>query len=405
MAFQIFKRASGDPSKKPKAATPITDTSPLVVPRMEVQENEYGHNSRSTGISVEEEGQELPSSLQTAALLFASKQIKPAAATIKDALGTEDGKNVHVWQAYLDLLRRASDRATFDETALKYVVQFERSAPSWDELSTDEVGAGAVAALAAFITLPNSLIGEKPAAITSLLTQAKRPKTPDARLMLDARDLQDVDVGAAIAFTQALTTVRRQGWSIEWKGLKEAVDRMWKPLRAGEAKLKERWALGLELLIWTGREKDFEDRAVDYAVTFELSPPSWEKPSNDQLKAATGTAGPAKPNALGLVPIETKTEIGAMAQKLVWKGDMAGPTDPQLARLLTPTQDTQGVEIDMNALRYVDFVCAGAICNGIVRTMASGRNVRIFGASPILRALLQLTGVPENLFSQRKRKA
>jgi anti-anti-sigma regulatory factor len=404
MAFQIFKRASGDANKKPKAATAITDTSPLVVPRMEVQASEYGTNSNSTGISVEEEGQELPPSLQTAALLFASKQIKPAAATIKDALGTEDGKNIHVWQAYLDLLRRAADRTTFDETALKFVVQFERSAPSWDELSTDEVGPGAVAALASFVTLPNSLIGEKPAAITSLLTQAKRPKTPDARLMLDARDLQDVDVGAAIAFTQALTAVRRQGWSIEWKGLKEAVDRVWKPLRAGEAKMKERWALGLELLIWTGREKDFEDRAVDFAVTFELSPPSWEKPSNDQLKSAAGAAV-AKPSAIGLVPLDAKTEIGAVAQKLVWKGDMAGPTDPQLARLLTPTQDTQSVEIDMNSLRYVDFVCAGAICNGIVRTMAAGRNVRIFGASPILRALLQLTGVPENLFSQRKRKA
>jgi anti-anti-sigma regulatory factor len=82
---------------------------------------------------------------------------------------------------------------------------------------------------------------------------------------------------------------------------------------------------------------------------------------------------------------------------------MLGPNDPQLKRFLTPTQATQRAELTMSYVRHVDFVCAGAISNGIVRVMASGRDVHILGASPILRALLQITGVPENLFIQRKK--
>jgi anti-anti-sigma regulatory factor len=401
MAFQMFKRASGDAAKGKKEPL-ATSSGPLSIPRDEPVSHEYGLNTRETGISVEEEGQELPQSLQTAALLFANKQLKPAAEALKESLPSEEGKNPHVWQAYMDLLRRTESRAAFDETALKYVMQFERSAPSWDELSTDASAPLAVSAQAAFITLPNSLLGEKPPAITSLLSQAKRPKTPDAKILLDARDLNEIDPGASTAFAQALASVRKQGWPIEWKGLREAIDRVWKPLRAGEAKMAERWMLGLELLIWAGREKDFDDRAVDYAVSFERSPPSWEKLSAEQVKAVTGAG--AAPGVLALTPLEAKTEIGAVAQKLAWSGDMVGPSDPQLARLLTPTQVTQRVEIDMATLRYVDFVCAGAICNGVMRSMAAGRTVRIFGASPIMRALLQITGLPENLFSANKRR-
>jgi hypothetical protein len=41
---------------------------------------------------------------------------------------------------------------------------------------------------------------------------------------------------------------------------------------------KGAWLLALELLQWSNDRAAFEDRAVDFAVTFELSPPSWEPP-------------------------------------------------------------------------------------------------------------------------------
>jgi hypothetical protein len=41
-------------------------------------------------------------------------------------------------------MQRAGDRAAFDQLAMQYVLQFERSAPSWDEAM--KPGAGAVAA-------------------------------------------------------------------------------------------------------------------------------------------------------------------------------------------------------------------------------------------------------------------
>lgn len=401
MAFQIFRRAAGD---APAVDRRSTTNEAKERSKSDEERSLLAPNAKATGIDVSEQQSAVSASLQTAALLFANKQYKEALATLAEAIEREDARVLSTWLAYLDLLRRADDRTRFDETALKFVVQFERSAPSWDELSSDPTEkVPPIAGQAAFLTMPHTLTGERPATVLSLIAQSKKPKTADSRLSIDARELREIDAPAALALAQALTAIRRQKWTVEWNGLKEFSDLVWKPLRAGEAKMPERWILGLELLVWMGRERDFEDRAVDYAVTFERSPPSWEAPTAEQLKWSMGAERAIKASEMSWAPIDTSTEVGSSVQKIAWSGVMAGPNDPQLKRLLSPTQKTERVELSMHTVRHVDFVCAGAISNGILRVMASGRDVTIFGASPIIRALLQITGVPENLFVARKR--
>ena len=47
----------------------------------------------------------------------------------------------------------------------------------------------------------------------------------------------------------------------------------------------------LELLQRLGTQEEFEEWPVDYAVTFELSPPSWEVQPAAKLAAAGGDPG------------------------------------------------------------------------------------------------------------------
>ena len=53
------------------------------------------------------------------------------------------------------------------------------------------------------------------------------------------------------------------------------------------------WLLSLELLQWANAHAAFEDRAVEYAVTFELSPPSWEPPPAAAGRPTATAAAPA----------------------------------------------------------------------------------------------------------------
>src|SRR5207248_5518895 len=72
--------------------------------------------------------------------------------------------------------------------------------------------------------------------------------------------------------------------------------------QAGSAKTdRALWALLLEVYRWYGHQEKFEEAAVNYAVTFEVSPPSWESgPPAVRKTKPTGAAGDSPTQALVL---------------------------------------------------------------------------------------------------------
>jgi len=144
------------------------------------------------------------------------------------------------------------------------------------------------------------------------------------------------------------------------------------------------WTLLLEMLQWQNDRGEFEDRAVDFAVAFEVSPPSWEPPP---------------PSADAAAPVGNAPAAAAeRPEALAFSGVMTGPSDPQLAKLAEFREGRTVVPIEMAAVERVDFVCAGALLNAIIRTEGLRKTVQIAGASPIIRALLLLIGISPRHF-------
>src|SRR4029079_1332218 len=92
-----------------------------------------------SAIEVAETNPGLCAVLENAALLYAAGQPDGARATLADGLAHDPDTKMSplAWLAMFDLLQRSNLRAEFDEFALQYVVQFERSAPGWDETRPD----------------------------------------------------------------------------------------------------------------------------------------------------------------------------------------------------------------------------------------------------------------------------
>jgi ABC-type transporter Mla MlaB component len=140
---------------------------------------------------------------------------------------------------------------------------------------------------------------------------------------------------------------------------------------------------------WQNDHSTFEDRAIDFAVAFEVSPPSWEPP-----RIATQSAEPAgAPSATDELPENAET--------LVWTGSLMGSSDLQLAKLAMFREGRHVLPIDMTAVDRVDFVCAGALLNAIGRAEGQRKSVQIIGASPIIRALLLLIGISPRHFIKK----
>jgi hypothetical protein len=112
-----------------------------------------------------------------------------------------------------------------------------------------------------------------------------------SEVRLDLLSVTGFDDEGARLLANALGEARRKKFTLHLQRaekLKPILDALVKKGRDGG---EGAWLLSLELLQWSNAHAAFEDRAVEYAVTFELSPPSWEPPPLPDAAAAPTGAG------------------------------------------------------------------------------------------------------------------
>ncbi len=338
--------------------------------------------ARSAAIEIERASDGLCAPLENAALLFASGQAPAARSTLEDAVAHDaEARGAElVWLSLFDLLRRDGDRPAFDRLALEYVVQFERSAPSWEELRAPGPG-------------PQAGGGGGTLALAGQLSGAGAPQM-DAleRLGGGAGTQAKLDLGAVTGYddagarllAEALGGVRRRRAPLLIERADGLRARLEAAVNEGREAGEGAWLLLLELLQWQGEPATFDDRAIDYAVTFEVSPPSWEPPARP---------GPPPPKR----PARGRTD----AEVLAWSDEIKGPAPGAVAELIEFAQARSNVLVDMTHVVRIDFVSGGALAN-VLQRLATGRKaVQIVGATPIVRALLLLVGVSGELFVRK----
>jgi anti-anti-sigma regulatory factor len=347
----------------------------------------------SSQIEVAQANPGLCAVLENAALLYAGGQAKPARQLLEQGVQTDHDTRLSplAWLALFDLLQRAGDRAGFDQLALQYVVQFERSAPPWEESTKRAEGPKATAG--GYIVISGKLSGASPTQVDGL-RRAIAKNVPLARLDLAA--VTGFDDAGAKHLADALAEARRCKFGLviqRSEKLRTALDAMVKKGRDGG---EGAWLLSLELLQWQRDQSVFDDRAVEFAVAFELSPPSWEPPPPPPATPAENAAATAAAEAA-----EPAAAAAEARESLRWSGVMVGSANPQLAQLSEFALRRAVIPIDLSAVERIDFVCAGALLNTVNRIEQQRKAVQIGGASPIVRALLLLIGISPRHFVKR----
>jgi anti-anti-sigma regulatory factor len=329
--------------------------------------------------------------LENAALLFANGQDAAARELLEQGVSTDQDTKLSplAWLALFDLLQRANDRVAFDQLSMQYVLQFERSAPAWEEPRKSAAGE-AQGGGGGYIAITGKLSSQSRAQLEGL-KRALEKCVPRARIDLASVTGFDDDGAKLLAADLARARNQRMELAIQRPeklraALEEAVA---KGREGGEGA----WLLSLELMQWGHEQAAFDERAVEFAVTFELSPPSWEPPPR-----APGTKRDVIPDenaaaATALVPADK--------DMVFFEGVLGGAAPPALARLTDFASRNPVVPINMTEVERIDFVCAGALLNTITRIEAQGKAVQIAGASPIVRALLLLIGISPRHFVKK----
>lgn len=341
----------------------------------------------SSAFEVQQANPGLCAILENAALLYASGQMLPARTLLEQGVKTDHDAKLSplAWLALFDLMQRAGDRAAFDQLAMQYVVQFERSAPAWDDAGKPAAGVKPVTG--GYLALSGKLSGASATQLDAVRRAVDR-KLDNARL--DLASVTGFDDTGARLLAETLTYARNHKFPLQLQRadkLRAAIEAM---VKRGKDAGEGVWLLSLELMQGMHDQTAFDDRAIEYAVAFELSPPSWEPPPQVEVPAVVEDE-------------EAASESAAVARgdMLVWTGVLAGQSAPQLAQLNEFAQGRAVVPVDLAGVDRIDFVCAGALANQIGRIESQRRAVQVTGASPIIRALLLLIGISPRHFVKK----
>jgi anti-anti-sigma regulatory factor len=327
--------------------------------------------------------------LENAALLFANGQDAEARELLEQGVQTDQDTKLSplAWLALFDLMQRANDRAGFDQLAMQYVLQFERSAPSWEEQDRPAAGEAAAAG-GGYIAVTGKLSSHSSAQLEGL-KRALEKCVPRARI--DLSSVTGFDDDGAKMLAADLARARRQRMELAI----QRPDKLRAALEQAVAKGREggegAWLLALELMQWHHEQATFDERAVEFAVAFELSPPSWEPPPRSRA------GNESTPGSEARVP----SAASASPDAVMFEGVLAGASPAALARLAEFANRDAVVPVDMTRVERIDFICAGALLNAINRIEGQGKAVQILGATPIVRALLLLIGISPRHFVKK----
>jgi ABC-type transporter Mla MlaB component len=328
--------------------------------------------------------------LENAALLYASGQGAPARTLLEQGVASDHDTRLSplAWLALFDLMQRAGDRNGFDQLALQYVVQFERSAPSWEESGGRALVAKAGPA-GGYVAFPGKLTAASATQVDVLKRAIEKGAT---QTRVDLAQVGGFDDEGARLLAEALAVARRRACPLSIQKADKLRLALAAAIKQGAQAGEGAWMLALELLQWRQERETFEDLAVEYAVAFEQSPPSWEPPPAPPEAPADAASAPAA---------EEEGTLPADVEMLVWTGVMAGAALAHFTRLADFAQRRAIVPVDMSGVERVDFVCAGSMLNAINRIEAQRKSVQLIGVSPIVRALLLLIGISPRHFVKK----
>ncbi|MDP2154633.1 MAG: hypothetical protein Q8J61_01425 [Sulfuricella sp.] len=324
------------------------------------------------------------SAVEEAAILYASDHPDQAAELLLDFIKNHaERKEIQPWTMLFDIYQIQGKKLRFDELALEFVVKFERSAPIWSDakvpgVQTQKSKAGGGAVVEGYVALTGILQGDK----DSLFQNLEQVAQKGAGLRLDFARLEGLDASGSRRLVEILQSLKKSGRKITPISVSHVTDLLKSMLGQGGGDEQAHWQLLLNLYQCQGMRAEFEDLAVEYAITFEVSPPSWE-------------AMPQCRQPVAVVTVVAPDEQPRDENTFFMSGVISTDSAQQLQDLKNFAASRSEVYLDMADVFRVDFVSIGDFVGVLVGLNCGGKNLLIRNANEMIRALFGIMGVDQ----------
>jgi anti-anti-sigma regulatory factor len=364
-------KSSVSVEKKPKQQSSPECVKQTPEARTDLEFNQDDFDAEFTessvmGIDVDQGGDQIQGDVEHVVVLFANGQESAARSLLETLIRAYPGaEGKRFWFLLFDLLQCLSDKVAFDKFAVEFAHACETSPPAWRQVEPQVVvrksNGQSVFVLQGVLTEE----GAQPVAELARLIDENKPVKVDCGKLIGCDD----EVAGQLA--GLLSDARKRGVALTLEQVDGFMSRLNERLVAGDQSRAPAWLLLLELLQRHGTQELFEERAVDYAVTFELSPPSWED----------------KPAA---VPVSAVHEVEPQDDAFYLSGDLKNCRFEDLVPIL---ENTELPIIDFSGVRRMDFFSAGQLVNRIAPYKAQGREIVIRSPNHLVAELMAVVGL------------
>ncbi len=350
--------------------------------------------------------------VEEAAIRFANGDDAGAEQGLLEVLGQGGAKadQQEDWLALFDLYRATGQLAPFESRAVDFVNRFDRSAPQWYDMPE------AVSKLTGKVYTPSTghhraiwvsepeLDAHAVGTLQNVLLRAPQP------WVVDWTPLESMDLKAARALLGIFTLWGDQDVELRFQGASAFRDLLKAQTPSSRRDVEQLWwELRMAVLRVMNRPDEFELTALDFCVTYEVSPPGWEKPRCHYTSVSADKPGEAGQSVLGESVLE-QVASGYPGGESVLDSQGSEPSqlglvelsgevrgDPQ-ATLDALERKLKGADVLIISCRHlirVDFSAAGTLLNWVSSHHAEGRMVQFVDAHRLVSAFFHVIGITE----------
>ena len=352
--------------------------------------------------------------LEEAAILFANGDDAGAESGLLEILrpGASHADHVHTWLTLFDLYRATGAQGKFEAAAIEFAQHFNRSAPQWFSLPD------LVRALAQPAEKPNhesatadwicpAVLGVQSLGV--LNTAIARAPMP---WRLDWRYLKTIESAAFEPLSKLFNNWTAQSVQLRFLGEVQLQKVLLDATPSGEPAVDPKWwQLRMAMLRVIHRPDDFELTALDFCVTYEVSPPDWQVARCDYKSLDDEGGAMGRATIIGEPTTETvystlleldgdsgldfpaSTSVRFLSVDLSGQiqGDAVGVVD----RLEASLAGAGRMQISCAKLIRVDFSAAGMLLNWVSARQAENRFVEFSEVNRLVAAFFNVIGIVE----------
>ncbi|QEA13341.1 STAS domain-containing protein [Comamonas flocculans] len=341
--------------------------------------------------------------LEEAAILFANADYAGAGRCLANVLKQheqDDPEQQHeIWMTLFDLYRATGEQASFDALAIEYAARYGRSAPLWfsipAQLGVEPVAESEGAAQRELHwNAPATLGQQSVAALQASLARSSPPWT------LNWARLASIEAAALPALVELFGQWAGQKAELRLQGLAVLQKVLQAHTVADDREVDPQWWLLRMALLRLLREADeFEEVALDYCVTYEVSPPSWADPQCQLL----GDEAPGGAFAEAGLDEQALADAGAVPTKAELTGEIEGDAQAQLEPLERLMRPGQPFVVACERLIRIDFAAVGSVLNWAANQQAQGRELHFRNLHRLVAVFFNVIGISEHAWVEPRK--